>query len=321
MSARLVTVFGGSGFLGRHLVQRLAANGDRVRVAVRDSEAAQFLKVMGGVGQITPMTADIANDSQVAAAVRGAGAVVNLAGILSESWRQTFKRIHTEGAANVARAASEAGAKRLVQISAIGADKDSRAKYARTKAAGEEAVKAAFAHASIVRPSVMFGPEDKFFNMFAGFALISPVLPLFGVNVFSDGGTKFQPVYVGDVAGAIMKILSDPGTVGKTYELGGPEVYSYKQIMELMLKQIGRRRLLIPVPFLLARFEAWFLEKAPNPLLTRDQLRLLEKDNVVGEAAMTFKNLGVTPTPAEAVLPAYLHRFRPQTQQRVRQII
>lgn len=334
MSSRLVTVFGGSGFLGRHLVQRLAADGAIVRVAVRDVEAAQFLKPMGEIGQIVPVAANITDESQVAAAVEGAQRVVNLVGILSQWGRSTFQRVHGEGAANVARAARDAGAERLVQVSAIGADKDSASQYASTKAEGEEAVKDAFNGASIVRPSVVFGPEDNFFNMFAGMTLLSPVLPVFGcptvpkvtlfgdpmvhIDFYGDGGTKLQPVYVGDVAEAIMNILGDPSTAGKTYELGGPTVYSFKEIMELLLSQIGRRRLLAPMPFAVARFEAWFIEKFPNPLLTRDQLTLLEKDNVVGRKALSFKALGMKATPAEVVLPTYLHRFRPQTMQSVR---
>ena len=327
MNRRVVTVFGGSGFLGRHLVRRLAADGAIVRVAVRDTEAAQFLKTSGDAGQIVPVAIDITDPSLTAAAAAGADAAVNLVGILSEWGRRTFERVHAEGAANVARAAAAAGVKRLVHVSAIGAAADSPSAYARTKAAGEAAVVEAFPGATIVRPSVVFGPEDKFFNLFAGLARLSPVLPVFGcpfppkvslfsggaaltVDLFGDGGTKFQPVYVGDVAEGIMKILADPQTRGQVFELGGPTVYSFKELMELMLAEIGRKRLLLPVPFAIARMEAWFLEKLPKPLLTRDQVRLLERDNVVSGKARTFHDLGIEPAAAETILPAYLRRFR-----------
>ena len=327
MKRRVVTVFGGSGFLGRHLVRRLAADGAIVRVAVRDTEAAQFLKIAGDVGQIVPVAVDITDPPLAAAAAAEADAVVNLVGILWERRRRTFERVHAEGAANVARAAAAAGVGRLVHVSAIGASGDSPSAYARTKAAGEAAVLEAFPEATIVRPSVVFGPEDKFFNLFAGLARLSPALPVFGcpfppkvtlfsggaalrVDLFGDGGTKFQPVYVGDVAEGIMKILADPQTRGQVFELGGPTVYSFKELMELMLAEIGRKRILLPVPFAIARMEAWFLEKLPQPLLTRDQVRLLERDNVVGGEARTFEDLGIEPAAAETILPTYLRRFR-----------
>ena len=331
MSRRVATVFGGSGFLGRHLVQRLAGDGFVVRVAVRDTDAALFLKTAGDPGQIVPVAANVGNAASVAAAVEDANAVVNLVGILSEWGRRTFQRIHVEGAAAVATAAAAAGVERLVQVSAIGADKASDAAYARTKAQGEEAVRAIFADATIVRPSIVFGPEDKFFNLFASLARIAPALPVFGcppprmtksdegggsgIDFFGDGGTRFQPVYVGDVAAAIAAILADPKTRGVTYELGGPRIYTWKQIMELVLAETRRKRLLVPVPFGLATIQAWFLEKLPMPLMTRDQVKLLKRDNVVAEGAPGLAELGIKPTPAEAVLPTYLARFRPATLQ------
>ncbi len=328
MRNRVVTVFGGSGFIGRHLVKRLAERGAIVRVAVRDPENALYLKPMGEVGQIVPVAASITDPPSTAAAVDGADAVVNLVGILSEWGRRTFQRIHVEGAKNVAQAAAEAGVSSLVHVSAIGADGDAPAAYGRTKAAGEAAVRAAFPGAVILRPSVVFGPEDHFFNLFAGLARVSPVLPLFGcptfpkltffgeqgplqVDIYGSGGTRFQPVYVGDVAEAIALVLNDPAMEAMTFELGGPGVYSYKALMELLLKTIGRRRLLLPITFAQAHMHAWFLEKWPQPLLTRDQLRLLERDNVVAENALGFQDLGLEPTPAEAILPSYLSRFRP----------
>ena len=332
MSRRVVTVFGGSGFLGRHLVKRLAEDGYIVRVAVRDIETALFLKTAGGVGQVVPLQADIGHTHSIAAAVQGADAVVNLVGILSEWGKRTFERIHVEGAANVAGATAAAGVKRLVQVSAIGADLESESAYARTKAAGEEAAREAFPNVTIIRPSVVFGPEDKFFNMFAAVSQITPVLPVFGcptvprilssadsrgprIDFYGDGGTRFQPVYVGDVAAAIVQIISDVQTGGKIYELGGPRIYSFKEIMELVLTEIRRSRLLVPVPFAVAAFEAWFLEKLPNPLLTRDQVKLLKKNNIVGEGALTLKDLKIDATAAETILPTYLARFRPAKAQ------
>lgn len=326
MAGQIATVFGGSGFLGRNLVQRLAHAGYIVRVAVRDPERAAFLKTLGDPGQIVPWPADVTEPRLIAHAVAGAGAVVNLVGILFERGRRTFQRVHVDGAANVAQAAQAAGAERLVHASAIGADTASPAAYARTKALGEEAVTARFPGATVVRPSVVFGPDDGFFNLFAGVARFTPVLPVYGcptvprlvrkegggfaIDAFGDGGTKFQPVYAVDVAKAIVAILGDRGTMGKTYELGGPKVYSFKEIMELLLVEIGRKRILVPVPFFAAAIQAWFLEFMPKPLLTRDQVKLLQRDNVVAKGALGFKDLGVEPTPAEAILPTYLHRFR-----------
>jgi NADH dehydrogenase len=323
----LVTVFGGSGFIGRHLIARLAARGDIVRAAVRDTEAAKFLKTMGNPGQIVPFQADITKPEQVAAACEGADSVVNLVGILSEWGRRTFRRVHAEGALNVARAAKEAGAGRLVQVSAIGAERTSESEYARSKAVGEALALDAYADVTIVRPSVVFGPGDGFFNLFAGLARLSPVLPVFGcplipkvtlfgdggpitVDIYGDGGTKFQPVYVGDVADAIAAILHDPDTRSRTYELGGPRIYSFKEIMDLVLAETGRRCWLAPIPFAVAGIEAWFLEKWPDPLLTRDQVKLLKRDNVVADGALTLRDLGVAPTAAETILPTYLGRFR-----------
>lgn len=333
MDQPVVTVFGGSGFLGRHLVKRLADAGRSVRVAVRDVEAANFLKIDGGVGQIVPWPADITNPTQVAAAVEGADQVVNLVGILYERGRRTFQRIHVDGAANVAAAATAAGARALVHVSALGADAESPALYGRTKAAGEAEVRQALPGAAIIRPSVVFGPEDNFFNLFAGLSRLTPVLPVFGcplwpritlfpegglvdIDLYGDGGTKFQPVYVGDVAEAIMRILARPEEcAGKTYELGGPTVYSFKEIMELLLREIGRKRFLAPVPFGLAKFDAWFLEFWPKPLLTRDQVSLLMRDNVVSPGADGFEDLGIDPVTAESILPTYLRRFRPPVRQ------
>ncbi len=304
--ARLATVFGGSGFVGRYVVRQLARHGWRVTVAVRDAEYAKFLKPMGDVGQVTPMAVSIRDKAAVAAAVTGADAVVNLVGLLYESGNQNFEAIHHQAARTVAEAAAAAGVARLVQISAIGADPASPSLYARTKAAGEAAVRAAFPAATILRPSLVFGPEDGFFNRFAGLARVLPALPLFG-----GGKTHFQPVYVGDVAEAAIRAINDSTTAGQTYELGGPTIYTFRQLIELMLKEIRRKRCLISVPFPIARLEARFLEVLPVPPLTVDQVRLLERDNIVAQGVPGLPELGIKPTPVEAVIPSYLDRFRP----------
>ncbi len=305
MANDLITVFGGSGFLGRHLVSRLAKQGWIIRIAVRRPSAANFLKPLGDVGQITPVRAPIQDALAVRDAVQGARAVVNLVGILYEKGGRDFATIHTRGAHGIATAAAETGVRRLVHVSAIGADLHGEAEYARSKGAGEAAVKTAFPAATILRPSVVFGPEDDFFNRFAAMARLSPALPLIG-----GGETKFQPVYVGDVADAIAKCLVDPATAGQTYELGGPRVYTFKALMELVLAQIGRERLLLPLPFALAEFEARFLELLPVPPLTRDQVKLLRRDNVVSPGALTLTDLGIQPTAAESILPMYMARYR-----------
>jgi uncharacterized protein YbjT (DUF2867 family) len=315
MAARIVTVFGGSGFIGRYLVQRLARRGWIVRVAVRRPDRALFLKPMGAVGQITPIAASLRHEGSVAAAVVGAEAVVNLVGILYGN----FAAIHVEGAARAARAASAAGAKTFVQMSALGAAPDSPAEYGRSKAAGERAVREVFPAAAIVRPSIVFGPEDDFFNRFATMARFAPALPLIG-----GGRTLFQPVYVGDVADALLRLVEDPATAGKTYELGGPRVLSFRALLELMLHEIGRRRLLLPLPFGLASLMAFFLElpsnligalpalrgALPAPPLTQDQVQMLRRDSVVSAGVPTLDDLGISPTPLELVTPSYLARYR-----------
>lgn len=304
MARRLITVFGGSGFIGRHLVRRLARAGHRVNVAVRHVEEAKFLKPMGDVGQITPVKADLADAASIAGAIKGADGAVNLVGILYERGSQTFEAIHHEGAAALAVAAKAAGVRRLVQLSAIGADLDSDSDYQRSKAAGEQAVRAAFPDTVILRPSIVFGPEDDFFNRFGALALVAPALPLIG-----GGHSRFQPVYVGDVADAIVKGLDDGAMAGRTYELGGPRVYSFRDLMEFMLAQTGRRRLLVPLPFLVASIQAFFLERLPKPLLTRDQVKMLRRDNVVSADALGLADLAITPTAVEAIVPGYLDRF------------
>jgi uncharacterized protein YbjT (DUF2867 family) len=300
----LVTVFGGGGFIGRHIVQRLAAAGHSIRIAGRDTERAARLCTMGGVGQITPIAASITDEASSARAVAGADIVINLVGILFESRAGDFQRIQAEGAGRVARLAAAAGAKQFLHLSAIGADAGSPSLYAQTKAAGEAAVLAAFPSAIILRPSVVFGPDDQFFNRFAGLAAMLPFMPVVA------GETRFQPVYVGDVADAAMAALADPAAAGKVFELGGPRVMSMRQVLRYILDVTGRRRPMIALPEGFVRLQARLGELLPTPPLTRDQLILLGKDNVVSPNALGFQALGIEPKAVEAIVPAYLARFR-----------
>ncbi|MGI9127511.1 MAG: complex I NDUFA9 subunit family protein [Roseomonas sp.] len=300
----LVTVFGGGGFIGRHIVQRLAAAGHSIRIAGRDTERAARLCTMGGVGQITPVAASITDEASSARAVAGADIVINLVGILFESRAGDFQRIQAEGAGRVARLAAAAGAKQFLHLSAIGADAGSPSLYAQTKAAGEAAVLTAFPSAIILRPSVVFGPDDQFFNRFAGLAATLPFMPVVA------GETRFQPVYVGDVADAAMAALADPSAAGKVYELGGPRVMSMRQVLRYILDVTGRRRPMIALPEGFVRLQARLGELLPTPPLTRDQLILLGKDNLVSPNALGFQVLGIEPKAVEAIVPAYLARFR-----------
>jgi NADH dehydrogenase len=311
MTNPLVTVFGGSGFVGRHVVSRLAQEGWQIRVAVRRPDEALFLKPAGAVGQITPMAANIRDQASVERAVAGADAVVNLVAILHESGRQRFKALQAEGAARIAAAAAQAGVRHLVHVSAIGADAASDSAYARTKAEGERAVLGAFPRAVILRPSIIFGPEDGFFNRFAAMAMMAPALPLIG-----GGKTRFQPVFVGDVAEAVAKALSLPAAEGKTYELGGPRVYTFRRLLEIMLAEIGRRRLLLPLPFPVAGLLGAVMQCLPAPQLTLDQVRLLKRDNVVTPGAPGLADLGITPHGLEAIIPTYLDKFRKRAARR-----
>ncbi|MAU41017.1 MAG: complex I NDUFA9 subunit family protein [Kordiimonas sp.] len=304
MTARLVTVFGGSGFLGRAVVQHLAKTGARVRVAVRRPNSALFLKPLGDLGQIQIVQANLRDENSVRAAVTGADDVVNLVGLLYQTGPQKFDKIHARGAGLIAQASKEAGVKNLVHVSAIGADTESESQYARSKAAGEAAVQSAFPTATILRPSIIFGPNDSFFNRFAAMASLSPALPLI------CGETKFQPVYVGDVAAAVTNALNSPKAAGQIYELGGANIYTFKEILELILQVTQRKAILVPVPTAMAKVNAFFLGMLPKPLLTMDQVTLLEQDNVVSVGAAGLNDLGVTETPAEAILPTYLHSYR-----------
>ncbi len=313
--SKLVTIYGGSGFVGRYITRRMAKAGWRVRVAVRRPNEAIFVKPYGVVGQVEPVLCNVRDDASVAQVMQGADAVVNCVGILAESGKNSFDAVQAEGAARIARLAAEAGITQMVQISAIGADENSESDYARTKAEGEAAVLNHMPGAVILRPSVVFGPEDEFFNRFAGMTRMSPFLPVVGAD------TKFQPVYVDDVAQATEAALTRNAAPG-IYELGGPEAKTFRDLMQQMLDIIHRRRLILNVPFFAARIMAWgfdllqtlSLGLIPNKMITRDQVRNLANDNVVSGDQKSFADLGITPTDMGSVLPEYLWRFRPSGQ-------
>ena len=308
---RLVTVFGGSGFVGRYVVRALAKDGWRIRVAMRRPHLAGELRVMGDVGQVELMQANIRFPDSVARTLDGAEAVVNLVGVLYEAGRQGFEALHAASVKSLADQAAAMGVTRLVQVSAIGADLNSPSKYAQTKAKGEAAARAAMPAAVVLRPSIVFGPEDDFFNRFAAMANLSPVLPLIG-----GGTTRFQPVYAGDVGAAVAAAMADPAAAGRTFELGGPGVYTFRELMELMLRETHHRRALVPVPTPLARIMGGAgdlqarLLPVIAPQITTDQVAMLQRDNVADPALPGLAALGVTPTALEAVLPTYLWKYR-----------
>jgi NADH dehydrogenase len=305
MKRHQIAVLGGSGFIGRYVVKRLAGRGEVLTVGGRHAADAGFLKLKGDVGQVGLVNIAIDDEAVLPAFLAGKDALVNCVGILFERGAQKFDVVHHSAPAKLARLAREAGVERLVHISAIGAEPRSGSAYGRSKAAGEQAVKDAFPTATILRPSIVFGPEDDFFNRFAAMAVMSPVLPLIG-----GGETRFQPVYVGDVADAVISALDDPATAGRTYELGGPKVYTFRALMELMLAEVKRHRRFVEVPFGLASLQARLLSLLPKPLLTPDQVEMLRRDNVVSSGALTLSMLGIAPTAVEAILPTYLDRFR-----------
>ncbi len=305
MSHKLVTVVGGSGFLGRYVVRELASKGYQVRVLCRDTIAAAHLKPSGNVGQVVIDYADVTRAETLDGKFDGSYAVVNLTGILYESGRQTFVAIHSNAAEYIAKLAKAARAERYVHLSALGVDHAQNSKYARTKMIGEKAVLAAFPAATILRPSVIFGPEDNFFNMFARMSVLAPALPAIG-----GGHTTFQPVYVGDVAKAVLTATETADCLGKTYELGGPQTYRFKELLQYMMEVTGKKRALIPMPSPIASIVAAFCELMPVPPLTRDQVRLLKTDNVVSEQALNFADLNITPRSIETVVPTYLSRLK-----------
>ena len=306
---RLITIVGGSGFVGRHIVQALARRGYRIRVACRRPDLAGHVQPLGTPGQIMPVQANVRYPESVAAACEGAFAVINLTGVLYSSGAQSFDAVHVFGAEACAKAAKAAGARILIQMSAIGADANSTSAYARSKAEGEARARANFPAATILRPSIVFGPEDGFFNRFAALSRFTPILPLIG-----GGETKFEPVFVGDVAEAVARIIDKGKADARTYELGGPEILSFKSLMQFTLDTIGRKRLLVPVPWAIARIQGLVLGALPKPLLTADQVELLKSDNTVSDAARrerrTLEGLGITARSIQAVVPSYLYRYR-----------
>lgn len=329
MGRPTAVVIGGSGFLGRHIVKRLANLGYAVRVAVRDVESGLFLKPAGNPGQIILQACNIRNQDSVNRVVEGADVVYSLVGLLSPWGKQQFSSVHVDGARYVAEACAKFGVSNLVHLSALGADASAEAQYARTKAEGEKAVFAAYPKATILRPSVVFGPEDGFFNKFASMSRFAPFLPVVGapllpkvsfdgdlhVDLFGDGGAKLQPVYVGDVAQAAVNALDNPDAQGKIFELGGPEVMTMKDIMDRVLEVTDRKRPLLPLAYPIAKIMGGVLGFLPNPPLTRDQVMMLETDNVVSEGALTLKDLGVEATLARVILPSYLARYKEQNKQ------
>lgn len=313
LNGKIITVFGGSGFVGRHTIRILAERGYSIRAAVRRPDLAEHLQPLGAVGQIMPVAASVRNKKSVEKAVEGACAVINLVGILYETGAQKFEAVQAKGPATVAEVCKEQGIDTLVHLSAIGADENSKSVYAQTKAAGEKAVLETMPNAVIYRPSIIFGPEDDFFNRFGSMAQLFPVLPLIG-----GGHTKFQPVYVEDVALAVANAAVGEVEGGKIYELGGPQVASFKDCLSLMLETIRRKRMLVSLPFVMARIQAKFLQMLPKPMLTVDQVNLLWHDNVVSKEAeaekRTFVSLGIKPHSMEVILPTYLDKFRPHGQ-------
>lgn len=306
----LITVFGGSGFVGRHVVRALAKAGYRVRVATRRPHLAQDLRVMGVVGQVQLVQANIRVASSVERALEGASGVINLVGVLAEGGRQNFSSLHAMGAEAIAKAAAAAGIERMIQVSAIGASAESASRYAQSKAAGEAAVMAAIPTATVLRPSIIFGTDDGFFNMFGSMARFAPALPLFG-----GGQSRFQPVFAGDVASAVLAAFEDKAARGQTYELGGPGVYSFKELMQFILNETDRPRFLVPLPYSIGTvmgmaFEMLAILPFVQPMLTRDQMIQLQSDNVVSDGAKGLADLGITPETVEAIVPGYIARYR-----------
>ncbi len=305
MEHKIVTIFGGSGFVGRYVVKHLAKQGYGVQIVSRDPERANYLKTAGSVGQIVLTSADIYDEAAIDTLLKRTDLVINLTGILYQRGKQTFTKVHHDGPAMLAKLAKKRGVEHIVHVSALGVNKAKDSNYARSKFDGEKAIKKAFPDATILRPSVIFGPEDNFFNMFANMFRFMPFVPLIG-----GGHTKFQPVYVCDVAEAIATTLGNKKCFGKTYELGGPEIYEMKEIYRFILRTIKRRRLMLYVPFFAAKIKAFFLQLLPSPLLTIDQVRLLKYDNIVDKKALTLHDLGIRPRTIEAIVPKYLERFK-----------
>jgi len=300
-----IAIFGAGGFLGRHLMRKLTELDYRIKVATRSPYLKGYLKSQGNAGQIELFKTNIFNEDEVKNILNNCDIAINLVGILYETKKQKFSQIHEKFPYLLSRLCNECEVKNLIHVSALGVEEKYESKYKQSKLNGEKNIKDNFKKSIILRPSVIFGPEDKFFNTFASLAQISPILPLIG-----GGKTKFSPIYVGDVAEAIVQALSINNTESKIYELGGPENYSFKELMEILLATIKKKRLLISIPFGLAKFQSYFLQMMPNPLLTPDQVELLKNNNIVSGDYLTLKDLGIIGTPIQNILPKYIYRFR-----------
>ncbi len=310
MNNNIVTIFGGSGFVGRHIVEILASKGAIIRVAVRNPNRAKFLQPLGDVGQINFIKSNIIDSNSVDEAIKGSDHVVNLVGTFSNKGSENFNSIHYEGTKYISKACRKYNIKNFVHVSAIGADLKSNARYHQTKKIGEEAVMLNFPDSTILRPSIIFGSQDNFFNLFATIAQFTPVMPVFGDTIISYGKTLYQPVFVEDVAEAIVLSIEKESFKGNIYELGGPTVYSFKEIIEMILNYTGKRRFLIPFPYAIMNIVATFNEILPLKYPTRDQVKQMKMDNIVNTEALTFEDLGIKPSPVEAIVPAYLSKFK-----------
>ena len=316
MNNDVVTIFGGSGFIGRHLVRSLASKGALIRIAVRNPNKAKFLQPLGDVGQITFVKSNIIDRESVSQIVKDSDHVINLVGTFSNKGKENFDSIHVQSPRNISLACKTYGIKSLIHVSSIGVDQKSPSQYFKSKAYGEEEVIKNFPEAIIHRPSLIFGPQDKFFNLFASIAQYSPFMPIFGETFFSYGKTLYQPVYVQDVGNGIINSLKENRFRGKIFEIGGPSIYTFQEIIELVLKYSGKKRFLIPFPFAYAKILATFTEFLPINLITRDQVKQLKLDNIIGSKSLTLRDLGVTPTPLESIVPSYLDKFKRDKRER-----
>tara|TARA_Y100000591_G_scaffold333351_1_gene376169 strand:- start:22743 stop:23699 length:957 start_codon:yes stop_codon:yes gene_type:complete len=316
MNNEVVTIFGGSGFIGRHIVRGLATRGALIRIAVRNPSRAKFLQPLGDVGQITFVKSNIIDKDSVNQLIEESDHVINLVGTFSNKGNENFDSIHIQSPKNISSACKKFGVKNLIHVTSIGVDQKSPSQYFKSKAYGEEEVKKYFPDAIIHRPSLIFGPQDKFFNLFASIAQYSPFMPIFGETFFSYGRTLYQPVYVQDVANGIINSLEKNRSKGKVFEIGGPTVYSFQEIMEIVLKYSGKKRFLIPFPFAYAKILATLTEFLPINLITRDQVKQLTIDNIVGSKSLTLQDLGITPTPLESIVPSYLDKFKRDKRER-----
>ena len=305
MNQKIATIFGGSGFIGRHLIRRLTKQDYRILVATRSPHLSVFLKPLGGSGQVELVKTNLYDSNDIKNILKNSNVVINLVGILYENKKQKFHNLHSEFPNMLSKICSENNIEKLIHVSALGVKENHTSKYTQSKYNGEKYIQNNFKNPIILRPSVIFGPEDKFFNTFASLAQFSPALPLVG-----GGKTKFAPIYVEDVANAIIEVLELNNSEPKIYELGGPENYSFKELMEILLKEIKKKRFLIPIPFGVAKFQSYFLQMMPNPLLTPDQVELLKHHNIVSGDYPTLKDLGITGTPIQSILPKYIYRFR-----------